>query len=101
MSAGAGTSRVGFESYDPALDAISPATLAHRLDAPILLIHGKDDTVVPYNQSIAFLAAARRAGKEVELVTLKREDHWLTRGDTRLQMLEATVTFLERHNPPR
>jgi len=44
--------------------------------------------------------ALRKANKEAELVTLKEEDHWLSRGATRLQMLEASVAFLRAHNPP-
>jgi dipeptidyl aminopeptidase/acylaminoacyl peptidase len=30
----------------------------------------------------------------------KGEDHWLSHGSTRLQMLEACVAFLRAHNPP-
>ncbi|WP_426166099.1 hypothetical protein [Sandarakinorhabdus sp. DWP1-3-1] len=41
------------------------------------------------------------AGGDVELVTLAAEDHWLSRGPTRVQMLEATVAFLEKHNPAK
>jgi dipeptidyl aminopeptidase/acylaminoacyl peptidase len=85
---------------DPDLDAISPAKLAARADAPVLLIHGKDDTVVLYEQSRIMADALKKAGKPVELVTLHGEDHWLSRGDTRLQMLKAVVGFLEKHNPP-
>jgi dipeptidyl aminopeptidase/acylaminoacyl peptidase len=44
--------------------------------------------------------ALRRAGKQVEFVELDGEDHWLSTGKTRLQMLEATVKFLEANNPP-
>jgi dipeptidyl aminopeptidase/acylaminoacyl peptidase len=33
--------------------------------------------------------------------TLPDEDHWLSRSETRLKMLSATVDFLERHNPPK
>jgi len=36
----------------------------------------------------------------VQLVTLKEEDHWLSRGATRLQMLETSVAFLRARNPP-
>lgn len=72
---------------------------AQRIDAPILLIHGKDDTVVPYRQSTAMLDAHRDAGKPVELVTLREEDHWLSRSATGLQMLEASVAFVARYNP--
>ena len=67
---------------------------------PILLIHGKDDTVVPYDQSDDMYEALRRAAKSVEFVKLKHEDHWLSHSGTRLQMLQATVAFLRKHNPP-
>jgi hypothetical protein len=30
----------------------------------------------------------------------KGADHWLSRGDTRLQTLQATIAFVEKHNPP-
>jgi dipeptidyl aminopeptidase/acylaminoacyl peptidase len=85
---------------DPALDDISPALHADKAAIPILLIQGQDDTVVPYDQSKRMADALKRAGKPAELVTLKSEDHWLSRGDTRRQMLNAAVAFLEAHNPP-
>ncbi|HEX5777075.1 MAG TPA: S9 family peptidase [Caulobacteraceae bacterium] len=85
------------EDVDP--KSISPSKLADRADAPVLLIHGRDDTVVPYDQSKTMERALKSAGKPVELVTLKGEDHWLSRGDTRLQMLQAAVAFVEKHNP--
>ncbi len=85
---------------DPDLQAISPARLADQVDIPIMLIHGKDDTVVRYDQSVVMADALRKAGKPVELVTLDGEDHWLSRGATRLKMLTETVSFVEKHNPP-
>jgi dipeptidyl aminopeptidase/acylaminoacyl peptidase len=81
------------------LDSISPVKLADRVTIPILLIHGQDDTVVPYDQSQIMFDTLRKAGKDVRLVTLKKEDHWLSRGETRLQMLQATLAFLEKNNP--
>jgi dipeptidyl aminopeptidase/acylaminoacyl peptidase len=85
---------------DPHLDALSPADHADKVTAPVLLIHGKDDTVVPFEQSQQMYDALRRAGKDASLVILDHEDHWLSRGETRLQMLQATLDFLEAHNPP-
>ena len=79
--------------------AVSPASFADRADAPILLIHGEDDTVVPFAQSRAMANALKRAGKPVELLTLEGEDHWLSKSVTRLKMLEAAVAFVEKHNP--
>jgi dipeptidyl aminopeptidase/acylaminoacyl peptidase len=92
---------MGAESQrDPSLATISPITYATKIAAPVLLIHGKDDTVVPIEQSQMMAAALKAAGKPVELVTLPGEDHWLSRSETRLQMLQATARFLEAHNPP-
>ena len=85
---------------DPKLAERSPVNFAAQADGPVLLIHGKDDTIVYYDQSTDMRRALERAGKPVEFVTLKSEDHWLSREATRQQMLAATVTFLERNNPP-
>jgi len=85
---------------DRALDALSPARLAEAADGPLLLIHGRDDTVVPIEQSRVMAEAMRRADKPVEFVELRGEDHWLSRTETREQMLRETVRFLEAHNPP-
>ena len=90
------------EEFGPrsGFDAVSPRRFARQADAPILLIHGKDDTVVPFEQSSKMADALKDAGKPHELVVLRREDHWLSRADTRLQMLEEAVAFVQQHNPP-
>jgi dipeptidyl aminopeptidase/acylaminoacyl peptidase len=85
---------------DAKLDARSPAAQAARSHAPILLIHGKDDTVVPFAHSQKMASALKSAGKPYEFVVLDGEDHWLSKSATRLQMLGAAVTFLEKNNPP-
>ena len=92
---------MGVTNYDdPKLNDISP--LRHAADAaiPILLIHGKDDTVVPIEQSEQMEAALRAAGKPVTFVKLDGEDHWLSKMESRQQMLSAMVTFIEANNPP-
>jgi dipeptidyl aminopeptidase/acylaminoacyl peptidase len=66
----------------------------------VLFIHGRDDTVVPYEQSQIMFDALKKNGRDVEFVTLNQEDHWLSRGATRLQMLETSIAFLRAHNPP-
>jgi dipeptidyl aminopeptidase/acylaminoacyl peptidase len=88
------------QGKDDILDAISPIKHVDRISIPILLIHGKDDTVVPFDQSAMMVDAMKKAGKPVQFVQLTGEDHWLSRSETRLQMLKATVDFLEANNPP-
>ncbi len=85
---------------DPKLAEISPLKHVDRVAVPILLIHGKDDTVVPIEQSQMMNDALKAAGKDVSFVTLDGEDHWLSRAETRTAALEAMVAFLEKNNPP-
>jgi len=85
---------------DPILATVSPVAHVDAVNVPILLIHGEDDTVVPFEQSQVMSSALKHAGKSVQLVSLKNEDHWLSRSETRMQMLQATVDFLKVNNPP-
>jgi dipeptidyl aminopeptidase/acylaminoacyl peptidase len=88
------------KSTDPVLDTLSPALLADKVKVPVQLIHGKDDTVVPFAQTEVMAKALETAGSPAELVTLEDEDHWFSQAKTRTQMLTALIAFLEKHNPP-
>ncbi len=85
---------------DSALREISPAHLAARADAPVLLIFGKDDTVVPNDQSTSMARALRTFGKPVEVMVMDHEDHWLSREASRTQMLKTADAFVRKYNPP-
>ena len=92
-------SYLGISLNESVPDSITPTKMAAKADAPILLIHGDDDTVVSITQSEAMEAALRRAGKPVEFIKLKGEDHFLSRSQTRLEMLKAMMAFVQQHNP--
>ena len=64
---------------------------------PVLLLHGRDDTVVRIDQSKRMEKALRKAGKDVTLIQLKGEDHWLTQEETRIETLRAMASFIEKH----
>jgi dipeptidyl aminopeptidase/acylaminoacyl peptidase len=85
---------------DKRLDAISPLRHADQITVPLMLIHGRDDTTVPFDQSEAIAKAMKHAGKPVEFITLDKEDHYLSRSETRLQMLQSSIEFLRKYNPP-
>lgn len=79
------------------LDVRSPALSAERVKADILLIHGKDDTVVDIEQSETMAGALKEAGKQHQFIVLDGEDHWLSTEKTRVAMLEALDGFLAKH----
>lgn len=89
-----------FMGGDAALASVSPVSHVDRITIPVLLVHGQDDTVVPIEQSRIMAEVLEKAGKPVQLVVQKGEDHWLSRGETRREMLTATMAFVEAHNPP-
>jgi dipeptidyl aminopeptidase/acylaminoacyl peptidase len=47
------------------------------------------------------LSALKAARRPAELVTVPGGDYAWSRGAARLQMLQSTVAFLEKHNLPR
>ncbi len=79
------------------LRTISPAMNAANVRAPILLMHGDNDSVVPMEQSRRMESALRDAGKEWQFIVLENDDHWLSNATTRTQMLREMERFLARH----
>ncbi len=79
------------------LDALSPARNAEAFQSPVLLIASRDDTVVPPEQSRIMRSALQRADKDVELVQIRGEDHWLSSAETRLEVLQLVAAFIEEH----
>jgi dipeptidyl aminopeptidase/acylaminoacyl peptidase len=53
----------------------SPMTYVSRVKTPTLLVHGKEDTVAPPEQSIEFYTALRYFGVPTQLVLYPREPH--------------------------
>ncbi len=76
------------------LRKVSPIKHANNVRAPILLLHGKDDSVVPIEQSRDMAGKLKAADKNVRYVELRGDDHWLSSAGTRTQMLREIQTFL-------
>ena len=81
-------------AFDKTVIGRSPARAADQIAVPILLIHSQDDTVVPILQSEKMARGLGEVGKPATFVKLKSEDHWLARGETRLQVLKEIEKFL-------
>lgn len=83
------------------IDAVSPVRHIANVKAPILLIHGELDQVVPIKQSEIMASALKAAGKPYEFVRLADENHNISFASTRLKTLQAMEAFLNKHNPAR
>ena len=86
---------------DPRVGQKSPARFARNVRAPILLIHGSNDSVVPFAQSQMMDNALSAAGAPHQFVTLDSEDHWLSSGPTRTRMLSEIEKFLAANLAPK
>jgi acetyl esterase/lipase len=78
----------------------SPVHHAAQVTAPVLLIHGKSDTVVSYRESVRMHDALVAAGKPVTLLLLEGTPHafqmeW--RGEANRRANEAMDAFLDQH----
>lgn len=76
------------------LVARSPAELAQQVDAPVLLIHGSADRVVPVEQSRMMHKALMAAGKPHRYVEQSAGDHYLSQPNQRIELFEQMERFL-------
>jgi dipeptidyl aminopeptidase/acylaminoacyl peptidase len=59
-----------------ALDRTSSVRLLDRVTAPVLVLHGGEDTRVPPTLGLQFYRGLRLLGKPAEMVRYPREPHW-------------------------
>lgn len=81
------------------LAAISPVHQAARIQAPLLIIHGRDDPAVPYTQAKLLTQALDQAGKPYELMSKYNEQHGLRNFKNRVEMYQRVDAFLQKYLP--
>jgi dipeptidyl aminopeptidase/acylaminoacyl peptidase len=74
----------------------SPIHHLDQLSAPILLLQGTDDRVVPPKQAEMLAEAARQKGLPVALIMFEGEGHGFRRAETIKAATEAQIHFLGR-----
>jgi dipeptidyl aminopeptidase/acylaminoacyl peptidase len=82
---------------DSNLATKSPINAVKAIKIPILIVYGTGDSVVPTAQSEKMAQALKSAGKSVSVAVLPGEDHWLSRTETRVQVLKELEAFLRLH----
>jgi dipeptidyl aminopeptidase/acylaminoacyl peptidase len=77
--------------------ARSPLTHAANITAPLLLLHGDADPVVPVDQARALHAELQRFGRRSELHVFEGEGHGWGRPEVVVDELARVEAFLGRH----
>ena len=68
--------QIGDPERDAArIAAVSPLLHVEQIKAPILLVHGDADQIVPYDQSRDMKKALDKSGRPTRLITLEDEGH--------------------------
>jgi dipeptidyl aminopeptidase/acylaminoacyl peptidase len=78
---------------------LSPVSRAEHISPPLLVMHGTDDPVVPFDQSVALVARIREAGGDAELVTYHGEGHGFRDPENVADEYDRTERFLDRLVP--
>ncbi|KAJ0426901.1 Alpha/Beta hydrolase protein [Aspergillus carlsbadensis] len=69
---------------------------ADRVKAPLLLLQGNEDTIVPLGQAVQMRDVLRDNGKSVEVVVFQGEGHGWAKGETIKRSLELQEEFWGR-----
>ncbi|OBK70217.1 peptidase S9 [Mycobacterium sp. 1274761.0] len=76
------------------LDQLSPLLRAHALTAPLLLVHGLNDTNVPPSESQQMYDALRILGRNVEQLLFADDGHEIDKRENRAVLVKAMCDWL-------
>jgi dipeptidyl aminopeptidase/acylaminoacyl peptidase len=78
------------------LVATSPRLQAHKIQVPVVLMHGTRDLQAAYRHSAWMGQALEDAGKDVKFITLEDGDHQLSHQAYRTRYFQELRDFLQR-----
>lgn len=73
----------------------SPIMHAENVQTPLLLWAGKNDRIVPWNQSITYYLALRRLGVTTRMLVYPDEDHSLENADNQKDLSKRMMTWFD------
>jgi len=75
----------------------SPLFLADSINTPLLLLHGADDTNVPPGESRQLYTALKLLKKDVELIEISGQNHWILDYDKRVRWTKTIIAWFDRN----
>lgn len=79
----------------------SPVYFADRINAPVLMAYGKNDTQVRIDQGYGMEAAMKKAGKTYEMIIEEKEGHGFRKEELSIAFYTRVDAFLKKHVPLR
>lgn len=76
------------------LERISPLTYIESLDAPLFVIHGRNDPRVPLYEAEQIVAALAAKQRDVELMVFDDEGHGLSKRHNKIRGYSAAAGFM-------
>ena len=77
----------------PVYDERSPINHVEKFSAPMIVLQGDEDAIVPPNQSEMIVAALEARGVPVSYLLFEREQHGFRKAENVVRALEAELTF--------
>jgi dipeptidyl aminopeptidase/acylaminoacyl peptidase len=77
------------------LEQLSPLRRVEAMRAPLLVVHGANDTNVPVSESEQMVDALRRAGRDVRYLLFSDDGHGIVKRENRAAMADAMSHWLK------
>jgi dipeptidyl aminopeptidase/acylaminoacyl peptidase len=69
---------------------------ADKINTPLLLLHGSDDTNVPLGESLQLWVGLKILGRPVEMVQVAGEDHWILAYAKRIEWHNTIMAWFDK-----
>ena len=79
------------------LEAGSPTSLAARIRAPVLLVHGETDRRAPFAQAKAMRKALEKADHPPEWMAVPKEGHGFYKDENNIAFYQRLESFIGKH----
>jgi dipeptidyl aminopeptidase/acylaminoacyl peptidase len=79
------------------LESISPIRLVDKIEAPMLIAHGRNDPRVPLYEAEQLYEELTKLDRTVEMLVFDDEGHGFRKEENRIVFHEKLADFFERH----